>query len=171
MQARHQLHASVVAAGVGEFEAVVVAAQFHQAGDSPLNSHHLLHHSEGCDLAKALEFNEGFVVAFLLNQSLGQVLAGGLEGCIQREGLAIAGQGGFDVANAGLGQAEVVPGIGVGRGMLQAEPEGFDRFGITLVIAQQVGQAEGRLEVARLITQQQAQFPFSLLGLAGLDQG
>ena len=84
--------------------------------------------------------------------------------------MAVAGHGGFDVAITGLSQAKVVPSIGVGRGVLQAEAEGFDCLGIALVIAQQVGEAEGRLEVARLIPQQQTQFPFSILGLAGLDQ-
>ena len=35
--------------------------------------------------------------------------------------------------------------------------EGFDRFPVALVIAQQVGQAEGCLEVAGLIAEQQAE--------------
>ena len=86
-------------------------------------------------------------MAFLLNQGLSQVLAGGLEARIQRQRLAVTGHGGIDIATAGLHQSEVVPGIGVAGRMLQAEAEGFNRLGDAFVIPQQIGQAEGGLGI------------------------
>ena len=84
VQTRHQLHPPIPMAAIGDRQAVAVAIQLHQAGDPPLQPHHLLMGREAGDLAKTLKLLEGLAMAFLLNQRLSQVLASGLEDRIQR---------------------------------------------------------------------------------------
>ena len=53
--------------------------------------------------------------------------------------------------------------------MLQAKPKRFDCLGVAFVIPQQIAKREGGLGKVGLIAQQQAQLPFSGLGITGIE--
>ena len=84
--------------------------------------------------------------------------------------MAIGRHGVIHLLEVAVGQPEVVPSIGVSRGVMQTEAERFNSFWIALEIPQQIRQAKGGLVVAGLIQLQKPQLPLRFGSLLVLQQ-
>ena len=74
MQACDQAETFIVRDSICNPQAFFNLIQFHQAGDTPLQTNNLLHGREIYEATKNLKLLKSITVPFLLNQSLGEVL-------------------------------------------------------------------------------------------------